>query len=136
MTMNASCHCGSVSVEIAQTPDFINFCDCSLCRKSGGAWGYFTSSQVAVEGPTASYRRADYAEPAVEIHRCVNCGSTTHWILTEHFPGDRVGVNMRLFSPPQLDGIEGRSIDGHNWTGEAEQELRRPHGIIGRDIFI
>ena len=50
--MNATCHCGTVSVTIAGRPDYINFCDCSLCRKMGGAWGYFQADQVEVVGQT------------------------------------------------------------------------------------
>lgn len=134
--MDASCHCGQVTVWIEFAPAYINLCDCSLCRKMGGAWGYFQKGEVEVSGKTQGYRRADYAKPAVEIHRCANCGSVTHWTLTEHHPGDRVGVNMRLFSPPELDGIEARSPDGHNWFGEDDPVARRRPGKLGVDIFI
>ncbi len=67
--MKATYHCGAVEVEveIAASPDYISLCDCSLCRKSGGAWGYFPGSQVKVTGTTRGYRRTDYDEPAVEV---------------------------------------------------------------------
>ena len=83
--MKATCHCGRVSVSVTTRPDYINLCDCSLCLKSGGAWGYYTQSEVTLEGATNTYRRSDYDEPAVELHFCANCGTSTHWLLTENF---------------------------------------------------
>ncbi len=134
--MQATCHCGAVSITLASRPDYINLCDCSLCRKAGGAWGYFSREDVEVTGSTQPYRRADYEEPAVEIRFCGTCGTTTHWVLTEHHEGDRTGVNMRLFAPEETHGIEARTLDGHNWRGDGPAEHRREPGILGKDIFL
>jgi hypothetical protein len=134
--MNASCHCGTVRVELAHKPDFINLCDCSLCLKSGGAWGYFTRSQVRIDGQTHGYQRADYKTPAVEIQFCPTCGTTTHWTLTEHLDEDRVGVNMRIFEPAELIDIETRTLDGRNWFGDGDAVHRRAVGKLGKDIFL
>lgn len=134
--MQAKCHCGAVDVKIAAKPEYINLCDCSLCRKSGGAWGYFQSADVKVTGATQEYRRADYDEPAVEMRFCGSCGTTTHWVLTEHFEGDRVGVNMRMFDPQETNGIEARTLDGHNWQGDGPAQERRKPGKLGQDVFI
>ena len=132
----ATCHCGAVKVSIQAKPDYINMCDCSLCRKVGGAWGYFDPASVTVEGETATYRRGDYAEPAVEVRFCQKCGSTTHWVLTENQSGERMGVNMRLFQPEEIAGIEARTLDGHNWTGSAPAAHHRPPGLVGKDVFL
>ena len=134
--MIGSCHCGAITVTLSRQPDYINLCDCSLCAKSGGAWGYFTASEVRVDGETQSYRRRDYDKPAVEMQFCANCGTTTHWVLTEHHDGDRVGVNMRIFEPAALDGVEARTLDGRNWFGETDAAHRRPPGELGRDVFL
>ncbi|MDJ0642740.1 MAG: aldehyde-activating protein [Erythrobacter sp.] len=134
--MIGSCHCGAISITISQKPDYINFCDCSLCAKSGGAWGYFAASEVGVEGETKGYCRADYDKPAVEMQFCTTCGTTTHWVLTEHCDGDRVGVNMRIFEPQELSGIEARTLDGRNWFGETGATHRRPVGHLGNDVFL
>ncbi len=134
--MKAACQCGAVSIELAHKPEYVNFCDCSLCAKCGGAWGYFDIKEVSVSGPTRSYRRADMDPACIELHFCSTCGATTHWLLTEHSPGDRIGVNMRLFEPAELAGIEGRMLDGRNWTGAAPPDHHRPAGLIGKDIFI
>ena len=134
--MTGSCHCGAVSVTLAHKPDYVNFCDCSLCAKTGGVWGYFESPDVTVKGQTSSYRRVDRETPACEMHACPNCSTTTHWHLTEHYDGDRVGVNMRIFEPAKLNGVEARFPDGRNWTGDTEPQHRRPHGKLGVDAFL
>lgn len=134
--MRGSCHCGRVSVEIQRAPEYINLCDCSLCRKLGGAWGYFSASEVSVSGTTGTYRRKDYEKPAVEVHFCTHCSSTTHWFLTEHHEGDRMGVNMRMFSPDDITGIELRTLDGHNWFGEGAARHRRAVGHVNQDVFL
>jgi hypothetical protein len=119
-----------VTVTIDAAPEFINDCNCTLCRKSGAAWGYFTSASATASGPTAPYVRADKAAPAVEVHSCARCGATTHFVLTTSFrsrhPGaDLVGVNMRLFDPDEFQGVEIRFPDGRAWSGEGPYEYRR-----------
>ncbi|WP_432199647.1 GFA family protein [Erythrobacter sp. W53] len=134
--MKGACHCGKVGIKLKNPPEYINFCDCSLCLKLGGAWGYFSSADVSVDGVTSAYRRVDYDAPAVEIRFCTKCGTTTHWTLTEHHPGNRMGVNMRIFEPAMLAGIEARTLDGRNWFGEGEAEHRRAIGKLGQDVFL
>ena len=134
--MKATCHCGNVSVTIAHPPHYINLCDCTLCASSGAAWGYYSSNEVSVEGATKAYRRADFDEPYVELRFCTDCSAATHWVLTENAQGDKIGVNMRLFDPSRLDGVEVRTLDGRNWTGEEPAKHRRPTGKLGQDIFI
>ena len=128
--MTGSCLCGAVSVTIEAQPEFINDCNCILCRKAGGAWGYFASSSVATTGNTVSFVRRDKVSPAVEIHSCETCATTTHFVLTESFkkqnePVDQMGVNMRLFDPDELKGVEVRYPDGKEWTGEGSFGYRR-----------
>jgi hypothetical protein len=134
--IKAACHCGAVTVEIDHLPEYINLCDCTLCLKSGGAWGYFVNAKVTATGETGRYRRTDYAKPAVEMQFCTKCGVTTHWTLTEHHDGNRVGVNMRLFEPAVLAGIEVRSLDGRNWHGDGAADHRRAAGKLGEDVFL
>ncbi|MCA8899646.1 MAG: GFA family protein [Hyphomonas sp.] len=128
--MTGTCLCGAVSVTIDAKPDFIHDCNCSLCRKSGGAWGYFPPAAVTTTGGTRAYARTDKSAPAVEVHTCETCATTTHWVRTEAFKAqygmnDLVGVNMRLFDPDALTGVEVRFPDGKGWTGEGEFGFRR-----------
>jgi hypothetical protein len=120
--LNASCHCGAVSVRIAHAPEYLNECNCSLCDSHGVWWGYFDPAQVNVTGETRIYTRVDRDDPAVTLHFCGTCGCTTHWTLLPAFvekigEDNRMGVNMRLFERGDLAGLELRYPDGQNWDG-------------------
>src|SRR5689334_10797585 len=128
--MTGTCLCGAVRVTIEAKPDFINDCNCSLCRKVGGAWGYFPSASVMANGNTRSFVRRDKKSPGVEIHSCADCATTTHWVLTTSFKAqnpsaDQVGVNMRVFDPDELKGVEVRFPNGKDWAGDGPFGYRR-----------
>ncbi|MDE2239726.1 MAG: GFA family protein, partial [Rhodospirillales bacterium] len=98
--LNLHCLCGQIHIQTSKRPDFINECNCTLCSKAGARWAYFHPSDVAIEGATKGYQRHDKENPAAEIQFCANCGSTTHFVLTESavakFGNVQMGVNMRL----------------------------------------
>ena len=111
--MQGRCACGSVSLTLARRPEQINQCDCSVCLRLGAAWAYFAAEEAEVAGSTAAYTRTDLPDPYIAFHFCLNCGSTTHWAGLEEGPAaGRRGINMRLFEPDELDGIEVRFSDG------------------------
>ena len=128
--MTGKCLCGAVSVTIETKPQFINDCNCSLCRKVGAAWGYFPSASVKTTGKTFSVARGDKKTPGVEVHSCAVCAATTHWVLTKSFreqnpSADQAGVNMKLFNPDDLKGVEVRFPNGKDWSGEGPFGYRR-----------
>ncbi|MCW3835276.1 GFA family protein [Sphingomonas canadensis] len=130
-----SCNCGAIRIETRKKPDFINACNCALCRKSGAFWGYFHPSEVTVTGAGSSFRRKDKADPAVDVHFCAACGSTTHFRLTgsalAKFGDTMMGVNMWLADEADLAGVELRFPDGRNWDGAGEFGHVRPAEVIG-----
>ena len=128
--MTGTCPCGAVSVTLPTPPEFIHDCNCSLCKRSGAAWGYFPSIAPTVDGDTLSYQRADRETPVVEMHACPVCSTTTHFTLTRTFKdrnpsADQMGVNMRLFNTEHLVGVELRYPDGKNWAGEGPFTYRK-----------
>jgi hypothetical protein len=132
---NLSCHCGRVRIEIPKRPDFINACNCTLCSKSGAHWAYFHPSEVVISGTTTGYSREDKEEPAVKVHFCANCGSTTHFLLTPSaiakFGDVQMGVNMLLADEKDLAGTELRYPDGRAWPGTGDFSYVREARIIG-----
>ena len=134
--MIGHCHCGAVMVTVPHLPDYVNFCDCSLCAKSGGVWAYYDFDELTIEGETHSYRRPDFDEPAIDLHFCPQCATTTHWVTTEHFEGKRSGVNARIFEPDSLSGVEARFPDGRNWFGQGEPSYRQPVGKVGQGALL
>ena len=118
--LETSCLCGRVHVSISRRPDFLNECNCTLCTTHGGRWGYYRAAEVRISGVTTGYRRSDLDEVCLELNFCPHCGTTTHWTPTDAFIAgndgyDRMGVNMRLFDPAALSGIELRFPNGRLW---------------------
>jgi hypothetical protein len=108
--MNGHCLCGSVSVEVAERPNYLNLCNCGACTRLGAMWGYFRPGDVQIDGAPASYVRADMHPPELSFHFCGTCGSTTHWSAVDP-ASDRMAVNMRLFDAADLYGLEVRYGD-------------------------
>ena len=82
--------------------------------------------------------RTDKADPAAEVHSCRSCSTTTHFVLAKSFtdrhgPIDMVGVNMRLFNPVELEGVEVRFPNGKDWSGDGAFEYRRLAVAVGGD---
>jgi hypothetical protein len=121
------CACGSVSVTVARKPDYINFCNCGLCRRMGGGWGYFQAHEVTVDGEVRDFQRPDIDEVCLTTQFCPTCGSAVRWVPVPAFDEGRVGVNMRLFEPADLEGIETRFPDGIGWTGN-QRHAPLPYG--------
>ena len=44
--VSASCHCGSVRLEVDAPPSEVTECNCSLCRRYGVLWAYYPPHQV------------------------------------------------------------------------------------------
>ena len=137
MIMAGACQCGTVKIELGESPEFVNDCNCSFCETAAAFWGYFDPQVVQVTGKTNTYVREDRLTPAVEIHSCVVCSDTTHWTLTKAYQistgiTDNMGVNMRLFSDSDLQGVEMKFPDGKAWSGQGEYGFRKPAIIIGQ----
>lgn len=134
--MVGTCLCGATRVTIETKPEFIHDCNCNLCRKTGGAWAYFSTAQVQIAGETVSVMRNDKENPAAEVHSCAACYTTTHFGIAKSFtdkhgPIDMVGVNMRLFEVEDINGVEVRFPNGKDWVGEGPFEYRRAPVTLG-----
>ncbi len=56
--IEASCHCGAVRIETDEAPETVTECNCSICRRLGTLWAYYSPSSVRItppEGATTSY---------------------------------------------------------------------------------
>ena len=104
---------------IAAPPPDLNGCNCTLCGKNGGLWGYFDPKNVHIVGETTGYIRRDLTTPALITHFCPTCGVVTHWSPLPSISQGRMGVNMRLFPPEVLAGI-------NQGAGDAAGNANRP----------
>lgn len=110
--MKGRCACGAIVVALARRPEWINRCDCSVCLRLGAAWGYFRPNEVTISGETSRFVRTDVPKAYSTFHFCPACGSTTHWSRLRENQKPQTGINMRLFEPDDLQGIEVRFSDG------------------------
>jgi hypothetical protein len=115
--MTGECHCGNVQISISRPPAFLYCCNCSLCRKSGALWGYFSAEEVMVGGHAMHYRRCDKAINKGTLHFCGQCGNTSHWMADADAGTWTYAVNMRIFEASLLKGLPVHYPDGANWTG-------------------
>jgi hypothetical protein len=108
--IEGSCHCGRIKLQIDVAPDQVTDCNCSICRRYGTLWAYYSPKQVRITEavPTQIYM---WDERSLAFHRCAECGCVTHWSAVE--PGhDRMGVNARLLVPEILAAAHVRHFDG------------------------
>lgn len=108
MTITATCHCGTVTIEVPVAPTQVTSCNCSICRRLGALWAYYDPSEVRVVGETARYR---WGDKTLDIHRCAVCGCATHWSPADP-ASKRMGVNARLMDPEIVAAARVRRVDG------------------------
>ena len=107
--IEASCHCGAVLLKISRAPDEVTDCNCTLCRRYGALWAYYSPKDVlATEAATDVYM---WGRRSIEFHRCKHCGCLTHWRAVDKM-WDRMGVNARLTAPEVLAHAQVHHFDG------------------------
>jgi hypothetical protein len=110
--ISASCHCGSISLEIEAAPAEVTQCNCSICRRYGVLWAYYSPRQVSVR-TTAATHTYMWDDRSIVFHRCPHCGCVSHWSAVDP-ARDRMGVNARLLPPEALASARVRHLDGAN----------------------
>ena len=108
--IEATCHCGLVHLEVAHAPEAVNECTCSICRRYGTLWAYYSPTLVRLAPPTGATDIYMWNKRVLEFHRCRQCGCITHWAPVDK-TRDRMGVNARLMEPDVLVGAR-RLLNG------------------------
>jgi len=108
--IRASCHCGAVELEIDIAPEDATDCNCSICRRYGVLWAYYTPTQVQFmqPAPTDIYT---WNDKTIRFHRYRACGCVTHWSAVDPSV-DRMGINARLMAPDVVKRARVRMLDG------------------------
>ncbi len=110
--IEATCHCGNVSATIRTLPASLVSCNCSICRRLGALWAYYSPSDVKLtvrDGDTATYV---WGPGYIAFHHCPTCGCTTHYTSTGKTKGERVGLNCRMLDPGITEALPIRYFDG------------------------
>jgi hypothetical protein len=105
----ASCHCGAVRFETNCAPEEVTDCNCTICRRYGALWAYYSPEDVQVtKDATDIYL---WGRRMLEFHRCKRCGCVTHWEAVDK-TYNRMGVNARLMTPEVLAQARVSRFDG------------------------
>ena len=126
--LRTACHCNTVHIELARKPRSITECNCSVCRRYGARWAYYSRKGVKVTAPRGalqSYTRGR----ALYFDHCRSCGCVMLWRLKKSAGAtDRVGINMRMVEDPdRLAKIKVLRFDGaQSWKDVGTHVLRQP----------
>ncbi|TMO58062.1 aldehyde-activating protein [Pseudoalteromonas phenolica] len=115
--MQASCHCGDVTVELLQPIDLVTSCNCSMCYRYGAVWAYFSPQNVKINSIRSNTKTYSHGDKLIDFHHCACCGCITHYTPTELGNADRMAVNLRMFKRDILEQVNIRYFDGaDSWT--------------------
>lgn len=109
-----SCHCGAVRLKLPSAPNSATSCNCSLCRRIGGPWGYFEFGTVEIKGHPENTEEYIQGDRTLKTIRCRTCGCVTHWEPIELKLGAKLGVHLGNFDPEFTALISVRKFDGAN----------------------
>jgi hypothetical protein len=111
MTITSSCHCGALQLQIDLPPQTVTDCNCSICRRYGVLWAYYSPRQVRIVAGSGDTDVYMWNDRSIEFHRCRHCGCVTHWAPVDSAL-DRMGINARLMKPEVLAAALVRRLDG------------------------
>ena len=141
--IRASCHCGAVRFEIADPPEWVLDCNCTLCRKYGGLWTYFRGPEG--QAKLLSVPAADatdiytWQDGDIAVHRCKTCGCVTHLAAAKETPPVIFGVNCRNMAGLDPAKVTIRRIDnshsGFFWTRPDEPVIPSRHPAMPPPTF-
>ncbi len=97
---------------MAQKPESLTRCTCSICRRYGAMWAYCTRETARVicaPGATVAYL---WNDREIEFHHCETCGCMTHYEDVGRSVEGRVAVNARMLPPEDIDAVRVRTFDG------------------------
>lgn len=115
--LEGACHCGAVRLRLPGPPLKATRCNCSLCRRVGAVWAYYTFGSVAIEGHPEHTEDYVQGDRTLRTVRCRTCGVVTHWEPLVPNGDNRHGVNLNNFDPALLAAVQVRRFDGADtWT--------------------
>ncbi|MCW8891515.1 MAG: aldehyde-activating protein [Sedimenticola sp.] len=109
--IEASCHCGNISLKASKLLDTVTSCNCSNCYRIGALWAYYTADQVVITERVKSNIYL-WGNKLRSYHNCTNCGCTTHYTQLRDDGTNRVAINTRMENPELFKAIPIRYFDG------------------------
>ena len=130
--IRAACHCGAVRFEIAEPPEWVLDCNCTICRRYGALWSYYhppDHAKLLVRPDPAATDVYLWGDRGLAFHHCRTCGCITHFAVAAD--GFIFGVNARMMAGLDPSKVTIRQIDnshsGFFWTRSDEPVLASGH---------
>ena len=134
--VRAACHCTAVRLEVADLPDWVLDCNCTICRRYGAVWAYPDAAKVKLVRGDDATETYIWGDRMLAFHRCKVCGCVTHMAALDTDPPRIYGINARMI--PTLDpaSVRLRQRDnGHTgffWTRSVEPPEPSRHPKLDR----
>ena len=97
--IRAACHCGAVRFEIAEPPEWVLDCNCTICRRYGALWSYYhppDHAKLLVRPDPDATDVYLWGDRGLAFHHCRTCGCITHFAVAAD--GFIFGVNARMMA--------------------------------------
>ncbi len=92
-------------------------CNCSLCRRYGALWAYYSARAVRIEAPKGGLSSYSWRRRVRAYFRCSKCGCITHYKYRRKWGQGTLGINAANFQPDVLERVRIRKLDGaRTWT--------------------
>jgi len=108
----ASCHCGAVRIEVRRLVRTLTRCNCSICRRYGALWAYYSPRSVRIQAPRGGLAKYSWKRRIRDYFRCARCGCVTHYAYRRQARRTTLAVNAANFEPALLAGVRIRHLDG------------------------
>jgi hypothetical protein len=107
-----SCHCGTVVIGVSRMPRQLTDCNCSICRRYGALWAYYTRTSVKITAAPKAIDIYSWGHKNLQFCRCAGCGCVTHHQRVNIRPDSRYGINARMFEAEVIASLRIRHLDG------------------------
>lgn len=108
----ALCHCKAVRLDVAELTPTVTECNCSVCRRYGALWAYYTRDQVQLQAEPGALSAYSWGDRSIEFWHCSRCGCLTHYESTDKHERSRFALNARMLSLAALESLPVRHFDG------------------------
>lgn len=115
----ATCHCGSVEIELDLPEGLIDVhrCDCSLCHRRGAIVASVPLSGIRVVKGKHALKLYQFNTKTAKHYFCINCGVYTHHQRRSN--PSQYGFNVACLegvNPLKIEGVP--TYDGVNHTAD------------------
>ena len=108
-----SCHCGQVTFELEARLEYVNECNCSVCRRMGSLWHGTSDKHLCITGGESELTLYQFGTRTAKHYFCRHCG--VHPFTRPRLDPSKWMVNVRCIDGVDLSSLKIRQFDGINY---------------------